>query len=161
MPETVELSGGSAGAAESESSEKYLIFTILGRPYSFPSRLISEIALFDTVYPLPLMPSYVLGVINRYSVPYVLFDIGLLLFKTPSPRKKVLVFKDNIDRIAIMIDDVCGIADVSFETLLSVERGTESGDYTEAVSASFNWNDDDVFVLDIQRILARVSDEAV
>jgi len=140
--------------------EKYMIFSILGRQFCFPSHLISEIALLDTVYPLPLMPSYVPGVINRYSIPYALFDIGLMLFKNPSPRKKVLVFKENIDRIAFLIDDVLGIADIPQGELLEVGRVAESEDLIEVVLASFKWNDSDVFVLDIGMILARVKDEA-
>jgi len=131
---------------ENEDSEKYLVFSILDRLYSCPSRYIGEIALFDTVYPLPLMPSYVLGIINRYSVPYALFDIGMLLYKTPGKQKKVLVLKDEVDRIAFLIDDVEGIVDVTENTLNS--DGT-----------SYNWNGDDVLVLNIQNILKRVSEE--
>lgn len=160
-----DISENKNNAAESESenvnSEKYMIFSILGKLFSFPSRQISEIALFDAVYPLPLTPSYVLGVINRYSVPYALFDTGLLLYKTPGKRKKVLVFKDEIDRIAFLIDDIAGIADVPEQDVLLIERNAESNDTTEAVSASFNWEGDNVFVLDIQRILKRVSQETV
>jgi len=147
--------------AESVNAEKYLIFPILGRLYTLPSRLISEIAMFDTVYPLPLLPAYVPGVINRYSVPYALFDIGMLLFKNPSPRNKVLVLKDDIDRIAFFIDDVTGIADVTPEMLLGIDRSTESEDVTETVSSMFTWDDGNVFVLDIHRILARAANEAV
>ena len=160
MSETAEVAINEAEALESANSEKYLIFSILDRCYTFPSRHIGEIAMFDAVYPLPLVPPYVLGVINRYSVPYALFDIGLLLFKIPSPRNKVLVLKDSIDRIAFLIDDVTGIADVPPEKLLMVERSADD-DLTEAVFASFNWNGSDVFVLDIKRILTRVTDEVV
>ena len=149
----------SAPEAENAQSEKYLVFSILGKQYSFPSRFISEIALFDTVYPLPLMPPYVLGIINRYSVPYALFDIGLLLFKTPSPRSKVLVLKDDIDRIAFLIDDISGIADIVPSDLFEIERNAESGDLTETVLASFKWENNDVLVLDIQRILNYVTSE--
>jgi purine-binding chemotaxis protein CheW len=165
MPETAEdmsLPGETTeNFVESQNDtncEKYLIFSVLDKLYSFPSRFISEIALFDTVYPLPLMPDYVLGVINRYSVPYALFDIGLLLFNNPGPRNKVLVLKDSIDRIAFLIDDVTGISDIPMETVLNVERSDE---ITEAVCASFNWEGSNVFVLDVQRILKRVSSEAV
>ena len=157
MSEMAETSADAPEEAEVIKEEKYLIFSILGRQYAFESRLIGEIALFDAVYPLPLMPAYVLGVINRYSIPYALFDIGLLLFKTPSPRGKVLVLKDSIDRIAFLIDDVTGIADIPQGELLDTERSTETNDLNEAVSASFNWNGDDVFVLDIRRILAHVA----
>ncbi|GHV68031.1 hypothetical protein AGMMS49928_06470 [Spirochaetia bacterium] len=144
---------------ENAAAEKYLIFSILGKHYTFPSQYISEIALFDTVYPIPLVPAYVLGIINRYSVPYVLFDIGLFLLKTPTPRGKVLVFKDGIDRIAFLIDDVADIADVPPEKIFAVERSAEEGDLAELVVASFKWNDDDIFVLDIERLLRSVESE--
>jgi purine-binding chemotaxis protein CheW len=161
MPQTAEITGEAAESDEVINAEKYLIFSILGKLYSFPSKLIGEIALFDTVYPLPLMPAYVPGVVNRYSAPYALFDIGILFYSTPSPRGKVLVIKDEIDRIAFLIDDVSGIADIPQEELLSTERSAESESITDAVSASFNWNGSDVFVLDIHRILARAAEDAV
>jgi purine-binding chemotaxis protein CheW len=151
MPETAETPAG--GTAEGSTDEKFLIFSIQGKYFTIPSRLVGEIALFDTVYPLPLMPGYVLGIINRYSVPYVLFDVGLLLLNTAAPQGKVLVFKDEIDRIAFLIDDVTDIADVPRERLLPVERSADSTDLAEMISASFKWHDADVFVLDTQRLL--------
>jgi len=144
---------------ETVNTEKYLIFSILGKQYSFPSKYIGEIALFDHVYPLPLVPSYVLGVVNRYSVPYALFDIGLLFNKTPCPQNKVLIFKDEIDRIAVLIDDVTGIADIHPEDIFAHERSIDQSELTDAVAVSFSWNGNDVFVLDIHRILERVSRE--
>ena len=161
MSETAEISGEAAESEESKTVEKYLIFSILGKLYSFPSRFIGEIALFETVYPLPLMPPYVPGVVNRYSVPYALFDIGLLFYSTPSPRSKMLIIKDEIDRIAFLIDDVSGIADIPQENLLSIEHGVESGDITDAVASSFDWNGSDVLVLDIRSILARAGRDTV
>ena len=159
--ESVENKDDIEQTQENINEEKYLIFTILGKQYTFPSQLIGEIAVFDTVYPLPLMPNYILGVINRYSVPYALFDIGLMLFKNPSPQGKVLVLKDNIDRVAFLIDDVSGIADVPQDKLLEIEQNMETGGASDVISASFNWNGSNVFVLDVYRILARVTAEAV
>jgi purine-binding chemotaxis protein CheW len=159
MSELEEISDDFFDTLENINSEKYLIFSIMNKYYCFPSKLISGISIFETVYPLPLMPSYVLGVINRYSVPYALFDIGLLFYNTPSPRKKVLIMKDEIDRIAFLIDDVSGIEDVQHEKLFILERNQGTNDLTDAVYASFTWNNNDVFVLDIQRILSRVTGE--
>ena len=166
MPETVEANAASMGRVFAEdtpednlNTEKYLIFSILGKHYTFPSSYISEIAVFETVYPLPLMPDYVLGIINRYSVPYVLFDIGLLLLKTPTPQGKVLVFKDQIDRIAFLIDDITDIADIPQANVIPVERSPESSDLAEIIAASFRWHENDVFVLDIERVLGRVTGE--
>jgi purine-binding chemotaxis protein CheW len=146
---------------ENADDEKYLIFSIFDKQYAFPARIIGEVALCDAVYPLPLLPSYVLGVINRYSVPYALFDIGFLLFKTPGPRKKVLVIKSEIDRVAFSIGDISGIVDIAPDKLLSMEKGEGPDELATAVSAAFNWNGNNVFMLDIERILARVSHKAV
>jgi len=156
MPEINEISSDLNKDSENIDTEKYLIFSIMEKLYSFPSRYIGEITLYETVYPLPLMPSYILGVVNRYSIPYALFDIGLLFYNTPSPRNKVLIVKDEIDRIAFLIDDITGIVDIQDENLIEIEGSSESGDLTEAVCSSFNWNDHDVFVLDIHKILSRV-----
>ncbi|MCL2193183.1 MAG: chemotaxis protein CheW [Treponema sp.] len=139
------------------AGEKYLIFSILDQLYTFPTKLVGEVALFEAVYPLPLVPQYVLGIINRYSIPHALFDIGLLLFNTPSPRAKVLVLKDSVDRIAFLVDDVNGIAEVPKEKFIAVERSAEADDQIEAVSASFSWEGKEVFVLDIHLILDRVA----
>jgi len=136
-------------------SEKFMIFSVLGKLYSFPSRLIGEIALFDTVYPLPLMPSYVLGVVNRYSVPYALFDIGLLLHDKHCPRNKVIVFKDKIDHIAFLIDDVISIEDIQPENMLIPENNSDSVDLPDVISSSFNWNNNLVSVLDYNHIINR------
>ena len=152
--------------AACDACENYLVFSILDQQYAFPTRLVGEVALFEAVYPLPLVPPYVLGIINRYSIPHALFDIGLLLFDVPGPRGKVLVLKDGVDRVAFLVDDVSGIAEVPKGKLVGVERDQDASrrrevdDKTEMVSASFDWNGGEVFVLDINRILARVAAEA-
>jgi purine-binding chemotaxis protein CheW len=152
MPETVEMT-------ESTNDEKYLIFSIVDRLYAFPAQIIGEVAKCDAIYPLPLLPPYVLGVINRYSIPYALFDIGSLLFQTSGSRKEALVIKGEIDRVAFLIDSVTGIANIAPGKLIDMETGTEPNELTSAVCASFNWNGSNVFLLDIQRILTRVSQE--
>jgi purine-binding chemotaxis protein CheW len=141
--------------------EKYLIFTILGKLYAFPSRIIGEIALFDTVYCLPLLPEYVLGIINRYSVPYALIDIGLLFQKETTSMTKVLVLKENINKIAFLIDDVVDIADIAQTELLKINQGTEAPYLTDIIEASFKWRSSDVFVLDLRQIISRVINEAM
>jgi len=143
---------------ENVNTEKYIIFSVIDRLFSIPSRHIGEIALFDTVYPLPLMPPYIPGVINRYSIPYALFDIGLMLFNTKGQYEKVLVLKEEIDRISFLVDDVKGFAEISKENLLSVEN--EKSGVSDAISAFFSWEGSDIFVLDVHQILSRVKDEA-
>jgi len=148
-------------SAETINSEKFLVFSILGKSYCFPSRLVGEIVLFDAVYPLPLMPSYVLGIVNRYSTPYALFDTGLLFQKTPCPRRKVLILKEEVDRVAFLIDDITAIADIKNEEIFTIEKKSDSNEFADEINASFKWNKDDVFILDANKIINRVSEELV
>jgi purine-binding chemotaxis protein CheW len=145
---------------EAPAGEKYLIFTILGETYALPSGFIGEIALLDTVYPLPLMPPYMPGIINRYSVPYALIDIGLLLRKTATPRAKVVVLKEQIDKAAFLIDDVIDIVNVQASDLLQIEQEAGSSDITSVVTASLEWNGTNIFVLDIRQILNRIVNDS-
>lgn len=147
-------------SADIPFGEKHLIFTVLGKYYALPSRFIGEIALFDTVYALPLMPEYVPGIINRYSTPYALIDLGLFLRKSATPRAKVLVLKEQVDKAAILIDDVVDIVDVLSVDLLPVEQEAGSDDITSIITSSFPWHKTNVFVLDIRKILDRIINES-
>jgi len=153
MPET-------AGILNNAKEEKYLIFSIFGRQYAFPAQIIGEVANCAPVYPLPLLPSYVLGVINRYSIPHALFDTGFLLSQMPGPRNEALIIMGDIDRVAFAIDKVTGIAGIGPDKLRDVRTGSGADKLTSAVYTSFKWNDDDVYVLDVRRLLARIADEA-
>jgi purine-binding chemotaxis protein CheW len=148
------------GNADIPTGEKHLIFTVLGRYYALPSKLIGEIALFDTVYTLPLMPEYVPGIINRYSTPYALIDLGLFLRKSETPRTKVLVLKEQVDKAAFLIDDVVDITDVPSADLLPVEQEVGADDITSIITSSFLWRETHVFVLDIRKILIRIISES-
>ncbi|MDR0722011.1 MAG: chemotaxis protein CheW [Treponema sp.] len=138
------------------TTEKFLIFTIQERLYTLPSSMINEVAVYDKAYPLPLLPEYVKGIINRYSVPYALIDLGLFMLKTPSALSKVVVLKESVDKVAFMIDDVVDIVDVPLEHILKVEQGTENQDASVVIEASFEWHEMDVFILSIREIINRI-----
>jgi len=145
--------------ADNANEEKYLIFSISDRHYAFPADVVGEVANCDPVFPLPLLPSYVLGFINRYSVPHALFDMGFLLTNVQGPRNEALVIKGDIDNVAFSIDKVSGIASLTPDKLNHMEAGSRLDEITGTVFASFKWNDADVFVIDIRRILARAAAE--
>jgi purine-binding chemotaxis protein CheW len=149
-----EASGDLSDIKEDATVEKYLVFSIKGKLYAFPSKFIGEIAVFDAVYGLPLMPRYIPGVVNRYSVPYALLDTSLLFFNTAGRRNKILVLKDDIDRVALLVDKVSDIADVREDALAVPEK-------SEFATASFNFEGNNVLVLDIHKIIKRVTEETV
>jgi chemotaxis signal transduction protein len=146
--------------AETAIGEKYLIFAVSDRLYAFPAQVVGEVANCDPFFHLPLLPAYVLGVIDRYSVPYALFDISLLLANTPGPHKEALVVNKEIDQVAFSIENVSGIADITPDKLMKIESGTGPFELHSAVYASFKWNGEDVYILNIRQLLARIMNEA-
>ena len=139
--------------------EKYLIFTVRDKLYALPSKIINEVAVLEKVFPLPLVPDYVRGIINRYSVPYALIDISLLLFKDTSNAGKVIVFKEEVDKLALLIDDVTDIADLSLENLMKTEA--EESTIAGSVSAFFEWRDSHVFCIDAGELINRIKQDFV
>jgi chemotaxis signal transduction protein len=153
MPEKAEM-------PENVISEKYVIFSVFDRKYAFPMKVIGEVAKCEHLYPLPLLPSYVLGVIDRYSVPYALFDISFLLTNKTGPRNEALVINKDIDQVAFSIEIIAGITDIAQDKLKKVETGLGPLDFHSAVYASFEWKGEDVFALDVRELLARITQEA-
>ena len=135
--------------------EKYLIFNVREKQYALPSKLISEVAALEKVFPLPLVPDYVRGIINRYSVPYALIDICFLLLGETSSARKVIVLKEEVDKLAFLIDDVTDIADLPPEKLMKIERE----DNADPVGACFEWKGVEVLCLDTAEIIDRIKQD--
>ena len=140
-----------------KSGEKYLIFTVRDKRYALPSKIISEVAVLEKVFPLPLVPAYVRGIINRYSVPYALIDLSFLLLKDTSNARKVIVLKEEVDKLALLIDDVTDIADFPTEKLIKTEP--DEAAISGSVNAFFEWKDCHVFCIDTGELINRIKQD--
>ncbi|MDR0526112.1 MAG: chemotaxis protein CheW [Spirochaetaceae bacterium] len=143
-------------AEENTEAVKYLIFTVREKRYAVPSNLIGEVAVLDKVFPLPLVPEYVRGIINRYSVPYALVDLGFFLMKTPSPASKILVLKEEVDKLAFLIDDVTDFADIPPEDILKIDPEETDRD---VINGSFEWKKGLVFRLEVRELISRIAQD--
>ena len=141
-------------SVENEVIEKFLIFTVREKRYALPSKFINEVAALEKIFPLPLVPGYVRGIINRYSVPYALIDISFLLFSETSNARKVVVLKEEVDKLALLIDDVTDIADLPSGELMKIDQ--EGTAQAGLVSAFFDWKEDSVFCLDTGELIGRI-----
>jgi purine-binding chemotaxis protein CheW len=131
--------------------EKFLIFTIQEKWYALPAKIISEVTVLEKVFSLPLVPDYVLGIINRYSVPYALIDIKFLLLNDTSDARKMIVLKEEVDKLAFLIDDVTDIADLPSEQLMKIEQ-----EETASISAFFEWKGNHVLCLDTGELINHI-----
>jgi len=137
--------------------DEYLVFTVQGKRYALLSKIISEVAALEKVFPLPLVPDYVLGMINRYSVPYALIDLGFLLVGERSEARKVIVLKEEVDKIALLIDDVVDIANLSPEDLMKIEA--EESTAASLASAFFEWKENPVLCFETGELISRIKQD--
>jgi len=140
-----------------ENTDEYLVFTVQGKRYALPSKIISEVAALEKVFPLPLVPDYVLGIINRYSVPYALIDLGFLLLGERSDARKVIVFKEEVDKLALLIDDVVDIANLSPENLMKID--SEENTSADLAGAFFEWKDNPVLCFETEELIGRIKQD--
>ena len=144
-------------SVENEVIEKFLIFTVREKRYALPSKFINEVAALEKIFPLPLVPGYVRGIINRYSVPYALIDICFLLMKNASNAAKVIVLKEEVDKLAFLINDVTDIADLPSGKSIKIEQEETSMD--GLIHAYFEWKGNQVFCLDTAEIISRIKQD--
>ncbi|MCL2442870.1 MAG: chemotaxis protein CheW [Treponema sp.] len=137
--------------------EKYLIFSIKDKQYALPSMMINEVTVLEKVFPMPLVPAYVRGIINRYSIPYALIDIGFILYNELSNAQKVVVLKEEIDKIAFLIDDVTDIADIMPENILKIEH--EENTFAASINAFFELNGNHVFCIDTEDLINKIKQD--
>ena len=144
-------------AADIVLKEKYLIFSIKDKQYALPSMMINEVAVLERVFPMPLVPAYVQGIINRYSIPYALIDIPYILYNEVSNAQKVVVLKEEIDKIAFLIDDVTDIADILPENILKIEH--EDNSFAASINAFFEWKENHVFCIDTKDLIGKIKQD--
>jgi len=143
-----------------DMAERFLIFSIKDQRFALPSGIIGEVTLAEKIFPLPLVPDYVLGMINRYSIPYALIDISLFLKKDPSKTEKVIVLKDDFEKTAFLIDDVVDLVDLDSSELVKIENESEQSanlsGFDSSISACFNFKEEKVLCLNAEEIVSRI-----
>ena len=144
---------------EVEKKATWLIFTIGSESkqknlYAIPAENVKEILRDATVFPLPFVPPYVNGVLNRYGDPYVVIDSAVLEGKEPQESFLFIVLNDE-SHTCFRITDV---KDFFTATEKDVVHFSET-DLSDFYEGTLNINGQEVFVLKIQAIIEKVGKE--
>lgn len=137
----------------------WLIFTIGNQAdgknlYAIPADSVKEILRDATVFPLPFVPPYVNGVLNRYGDPYVVIDSAVLEGKKAQQSMLFIVLNDE-SHTCLRITDVRDFFTVSEKDVIHFSE-EELSDYYEGTLKVKN---QEVFVLKVQAIIEKVKKE--
>jgi purine-binding chemotaxis protein CheW len=133
---------------------KYVIFTCGKEAYAIEAAGVKEIVHDLNIYPLPFMPFYVTGLINRYGQPHTVIDLGLLIFSVKSESDTFLILNRGQDSVCLHCDDILEIGKIPSNEILSLES-TEL-DY---VSGTFNRKNRNIQILQIGSILEKLGND--
>ncbi len=156
------IKNSKSGINEEKSVAKksiWLIFTIGDNSegnnlYAIPAENVKEILRDATVFPLPFVPSYVDGVLNRYGDPYVVIDPAVLNGKKAQNSFLFIVLNDET-HTCFRISDVKDFFTATEKDVVHfVEE--ELSDYYDG---TLKVNGQDVFVLKVQAIIEKVGKE--
>jgi len=142
-----------------EKKATWLIFTIGNQAdgknlYAIPSGYVKEILRDATIFPLPFVPPYVNGILNRYGDPYVVIDSAVMEGKEAQKSVLFIVLNDE-SHTCFRITDVKEFFTASEN---AVVRFSEP-DTSEFYEGTLNVNGKDVFVLKVQAIMEKVGKE--
>ena len=116
------------GVSENQSMTTWLIFLISGKKYAVKSSDVVEIISDLSVYPLPFMPKYVEGVLNRRGEPFTVINPNVILDEDkPEPPEKSLfmIFKRDDDQLSLHISDILLFTKIEDSELKLIPDATE------------------------------------
>ena len=144
---------------ETEKKAVWLIFTIGNsvdghNQYAIPAENVKEILRDSTVFPLPFVPLYINGVLNRYGDPYVVIDPAVLEGKDAQHSLLFIVLNDE-SHTCLRITDVKDFFTATEKDIIHLSE-TEPSDFYDG---TLKVNGEDVFVLKVQAIIEKVGKE--
>lgn len=144
---------------KTEKKATWLIFTIGNsaegnNQYAIPAENVKEILRDATVFPLPFVPPYVNGVLNRYGDPYVVIDSAVLEGKEAQKSLLFIVMNDE-SHTCLRITDVKDFFTAAEKDVIHFSEA----ELSEFYDGTLKVDGQDVYVLNVQAIIEKVGKE--
>ena len=137
-----------------EKKSIWLIFTIGEKRFAIPAETVKEILRDATVFPLPFVPAYIDGILNRYGDPYVVINPATLE-GYDAPKSFLFIVLNDESHSCLRITDVKDFFSASEKDVVQFNE-SELSDYYDG---TLKVDGEDVFVMNIQAIIEKVGKE--
>lgn len=121
---TEEMQRAAAESAEDNTAEiamrKFLTFRTDNLLFGVDAENVVEIITNHVITQVPMVPTYVRGIINLRGQAIPLMDMRLRLSAEPRDNDCIIVLNLNEMPIGILVDTVCQIIDIPVDTILPV-----------------------------------------
>ena len=131
--------------------QNFLLFSINSKKYALSSNFVRELLKDIEVFPLPFVPSYIDGVLNRYGDSYAVIEPAYLFNDSKQESSLFLVFNDE-NKICIRISDVYDFHTIPVSSIRTFTED-DSSKYFEGI---FKYNDDDVLIIRKDSVVEKI-----
>lgn len=108
----------SVSSAAEPSTEKYMLFLSDALLFGVKAEYVVEIITNHTITPLPLVPDYILGIINLRGQIIPIVDMRLLLGHSPAPDTCIIILNIQDTMVGILVDSVQRMLDIERASIL-------------------------------------------
>lgn len=112
---------------QEKETEKYLLFTSAQLLFGVPSEYVVEIITNHSITKLPLVPSYVRGIMNLRGQIIPIVDIRTLLGHDAENDLCIIILNIDGIMVGILIDSVLKMVDVKKDSLRAEPEQKEKG----------------------------------
>ena len=134
-------------------TEKYLLFLADSLLFGAKAEYVVEIITNHTITPLPLVPSYIRGIINLRGQILPIVDIRLLLGRNSTDESCIIILNIEGTTVGILVDTVQRMVDIPRASILPAP----GQDGQTMVSGMYSLGDGQtVLVFDCPQVLSHV-----
>ena len=145
-------SRNSSGISESvQAKDTYLIFSVNERLFAFPSCQVKEILKDAQVFPIPFVPSYIKGILNRYGDPYSVIDIASLVGEKEQNSSLFVVINDE-SHSCLKITDVKEFYSAAKKEIV----GFSENEFSEFFDGALKIEGKEIFIINLQNFFKKV-----
>lgn len=135
----------------------WLIFTIgKNKLYALPASMVKEILRDIPIFPLPFVPDYLKGVVNRYGDPYAVIDPAMLINEEPQNTSLFIVLNGD-SHTCFQISDVKDFFTTDESDVIHFAQA-EMADFFDG---TISFNNETVLILKPEIFLEKVGNDIV
>lgn len=146
-------------AGSGDGGSQYLTFSVAGQMYGIGILAIKEIIQYGTLSPVPMMPSFIRGVINLRGAVVPVLDLAARFHGTPatSGRRSCIVVveltdDEAIQDIGILVDGVSAVLEIPAEDI-EPSPAFGAGIKSDFIAGMGKVNGRFVILLNVERVL--------
>lgn len=137
-----------------DNKNTLLIFTINTTKYALTSSWVKEIVTDEKIFPLPFVPHFISGLINRHGEPYTIIDPAVLFGEPPQSSSLFLVLND-LDKNCLRINEVLEFINQDIANLTKLENENKDSLFF----GSININQEEIPVISAEAFINKATVE--